>query len=173
MWPRPKEGRSTGQADLKGGCCLSWFWSVVCGANCLGSILVLVTNGQILINTYMLVTLCLSFIWKMRCYSHTCRNVDTVRIMQVSTFTAFRSKSGPYDSSSQWSHAMRALRLLWNGNNCCPSGITVWGLNEAVGAASCVDLSSTCFIHALGGAQDGKLQRPIQISSYYKAVETK
>ena len=71
------------------------------GANFLGSILVLVTNGQILINTYVLVTLCLSFIWKMGCYSHTCRNVDTVRIRQVSTFTAFRSKSGPYDSSSQ------------------------------------------------------------------------
>lgn len=173
MWPRPKEGRSIGQADLKGGCCLSWFWSVVCGANCLGSILVLVTNGQILINTYVLVTLCLSFIWKMGCYSHTCRNVDTVRIRQVSTFTAFRSKSGPYDSSSQWSHAMWALRLLWNGNNCCLSCITVWGLNEAVGAASCVDLPSTCFIQALGGAQDGKLQRPVQISSYYKAVETK
>lgn len=27
-----------------------------------------------------------------------CQNVVTVRIKQVSTFTAFRSKSGPYDS---------------------------------------------------------------------------
>lgn len=160
------QGRSIGQADLKAGCCLSWFWSVVCGANCLGSIMVLVTNGQILINTYVLFTLHLSFIWKVGCYSHTCQNVDTVRIQQVSIFTAFRSKSGPYDSSSQWPHAMWALHLLWNGNNCRPSYITVWGLNEALRAASCVHLSSTCFIQALGGPQDGKLQGPIQISSY-------
>ena len=37
-------------------------------------------------------------------------------------------------------------------------------------AASCADLFSTCcLVQAASRAQDGKLQRPTQISSYYEA----